>query len=67
MNFKPDPLPSHLFVVRLWTEGAGDDKAGWRGQVRHVLSGETRYFRDWPTLVNHMREMLPARAKLGET
>lgn len=65
MNSKPDTLPSHLFTLRLWTEGVGDDPAGWRGQVRHVLSGETRYFRDWPTLISHLDEMVPARMNRG--
>jgi len=37
---------SHLFTVRLWLEELGDGRAEWRGQVQHVLSGETHYFRD---------------------
>jgi hypothetical protein len=42
---------SHLFTVRLWAEELGNGQTEWRGQVQHVLSGETRYFRDWGTLV----------------
>ena len=41
---------SHLFTVRLWSEALGDGRAEWRGQVRYVASGETRYFRDWSAL-----------------
>jgi chemotaxis methyl-accepting protein methylase len=50
---------THLLTVRMWAEVVGNDQAEWRGQVRHVTSGETRYFRDWPALVTFLREMLP--------
>lgn len=43
---------SYLFMVRVWAEELGDDQWEWRGQVRHVISGETRYFRDWAALVD---------------
>jgi hypothetical protein len=49
---------SHLFTVRVWQEGLGGGRAEWRGQVRHVASGETSYFRDWPTLVSLLIKML---------
>jgi hypothetical protein len=50
---QPDqPHPRmHLFIVRLWVELFGDDQRELRMQVRHVLSGETRYFRTWPEVV----------------
>lgn len=41
-NKQPHPR-THLFTVRLWVEPLGDEQ-GERMQVRHVLSGETRYF-----------------------
>jgi len=50
---------THLFTIRMWAEALGKDHAEWRGQVRHVTSGETRYFRDWPALVAFLREVLP--------
>jgi hypothetical protein len=37
----------------------GDDQTEWRGEVRHVASGETRYFRDWATLITFLLTMLP--------
>jgi hypothetical protein len=40
-----------LFTVRVWEEDTGEGRSEWRGQVRHVLSGETCYFRDWQSLV----------------
>lgn len=50
---------SHLFTVRIWPEAVGEE-IEWRGKVQHVTSGETRYFRDWPTLVAFLEEMLAA-------
>ena len=38
---------SHLFTVRLWHADLGNDQVEWRGQVTHVLSGESHYFREW--------------------
>jgi len=39
---------THLFLIRLWLEPLADDQREVRMQVKHVLSGETRYFRAWP-------------------
>jgi hypothetical protein len=50
---------SQLFIVRLWIEDVGDGRAEWRGQVQHVISGEARYFREWPTLIAWLVAMLP--------
>lgn len=52
------PHRSHLFTVRLWAEELGAGQSEWRGKVQHVLSGETHYFRDWPTLLTHLQAML---------
>jgi hypothetical protein len=38
--------------------GAGEREV--RMQVRHVLSGETRYFRAWSELETFLLTMLPA-------
>jgi hypothetical protein len=54
-NWKQDQ-GSHLFTVRLWSESLEDHK-GWRGRVQHVLSGETRTFDDWSSLVDIFLEM----------
>lgn len=45
---------SHLFTVRLWVETLGHGQEEIRMQVRHVLSGETRYFRDGSLLVSYL-------------
>ena len=36
---------SHLFTIRLWQEQIDSQQTEVRGKVRHVLSGETQYFR----------------------
>lgn len=51
---------SHLFTLRLWREELGNDQAEWRGKVQHVISAESHYFRDWPTLIVWLQAMLPA-------
>ena len=48
---------THLFLLRIWIEDLSDGKTEWRGQVKHVLSGEVRYFRDWATLADHLQAM----------
>ena len=58
MSKEQEQHRSYLFTLRLWPEALGDGQAEWRGQVRHVTSGETRYFRDWSTLVTFLLEVL---------
>ena len=45
---------SYLFTVRLWKEDMGDASKELRGEVRHVLSGEVHYFRNWHTLLEYL-------------
>jgi hypothetical protein len=47
--------PTHLFTVRLWLEAWGEGQGELRMQVKHVLSGETRYFRDWGLLSTYLQ------------
>ena len=42
---------SYLFTLRLWADNMETQPTEWRGQVRDVASGETRYFRDWSALI----------------
>lgn len=51
---------SQLFTVRVWIEPLGNGQTELRGQVRHVLSGETRYFREWAVLIVYITERLTA-------
>lgn len=45
---------THLFLVRLWVEPFANDQCEVRMQVKHVLNGETRYFRTWPDVVEFL-------------
>ncbi len=63
MTQKATDLPSrrtesHLFTVRLWPGPDPEAGSGWRGRVTHVLSGETRYFREWPALADFLNTVL---------
>ena len=53
---------SHLFTLRVWDEEVSEGEGEWRGKVQHVISGETRSFRDWQTLISLITGMLPSRA-----
>jgi hypothetical protein len=59
MDKAEPPARMHLFTVRVWLEELGAGQTEWRGEVRDVVSGEVRYFRDWPTLVTLVQAMLP--------
>ncbi len=50
---------THLFTLRMWAEDLGEDRLEWRAQVRHVLSGETHYFRRWSELWDFVQACLP--------
>ena len=63
-----DPIPhsddswsqSQLFTIRVWYEQFDAEQREVRMQVRHVLSGETRYFRDWTAVTTYMVSKLEA-------
>ncbi len=49
---------TYLFTVRLWTEDMGSAETEIRGEVRHVLGGEVRYFRDCTTLTAYLTDKM---------
>ena len=49
---------SSLFTMRLWRQVSGEQPGEVRIQVRHVLSGETRYFRNWAQLEDYLEQKL---------
>jgi hypothetical protein len=53
---------SHLFTLRIWQEDLGNGEVEWRSRVQHVMSGEVRYFRDWPSLIAFLLVLSNAEA-----
>lgn len=41
---------SELFTIRLWAEELDEEGREYRGQVKHVVTGVTRNFREWADL-----------------
>jgi hypothetical protein len=44
----------------------GENRVEVRGEVRHVLSGELRYFREWDSLITYLAEKVCERAQEGQ-
>lgn len=51
-------VESQLFTIRVWLETDADNQRQWRGKLRHVPSGEIRYFRGWAALIPLILDML---------
>ena len=66
----PTPNAAASFFVRVWQE-PGDKNGQWRGEVRHVQSGENAYFCDAGDLLAflaaHGGKELIRRAKKGRS
>jgi hypothetical protein len=58
------PYSSQLFTVRLWAEEASEGRIEWRGQVKHVLSGRARYFRNWSDLIAFLDHVAREQSRL---
>ena len=54
---------AHIFILKLWQEVIDDEQnhkqTEWRGRIQDVFNGETHYFRDWPTVVKFIENILP--------
>jgi hypothetical protein len=57
---------SQLFTVRLWAENIGD-ATEYRGQVRDVVSGAYRGFRQWSELTEFMEARVNDHRSAGHT
>ncbi len=57
------PDHAHIFILKLWQEVLDEEHAHpqteWRGKIQDVRNGETHYFRDWPTIVHFISNILP--------
>jgi len=58
MKDAPRSPLTNLFTLRLWLEPLGDDRYEWRGEVKHLFTGEIRYFRRWEEIATLVSEML---------
>lgn len=52
------PPRRYVFTLHLWQEALDVDQFEWRGQVKHVASGDLRYFRDAKTLYDVLETMI---------
>ena len=60
-NSPDDPWTrSQLFTVRLWYERVDAGQWEVRMQAKHILTGETRYFREWSPLAAYLVNKLDA-------
>jgi len=60
MQFMPLHPRAQLFTFRVWAEPLGEAQVEMRMAVRHVPSGETRYFREWAKVASYVRDKLQA-------
>jgi hypothetical protein len=51
---------TEAFVLRVWLEPFGDDVEGgeWRGELKRVRDGTSRYFRGMDGMTETLRELL---------
>jgi hypothetical protein len=52
-----ETAPAHTFILRVWLERGNADPGEWRGELKHVPSGECVYFRGFsalPPLLAHL-------------
>ena len=58
-NSPDDPWTrSQSFTVRIWYELIDTDQWEVRVQTKHILTGETRYFREWALLAAYLTSKL---------
>ena len=58
MNNSPQSHFPQLFVLKLWRVEGGEGEMEWRGQIQHIASRETRYFREWDALLQFVQTQL---------
>lgn len=51
---------SQSFTVRVWYELVDAGQSEVRMQAKHILTGETRYFREWGLLASYLTSKLDA-------
>ncbi|MCB8939798.1 MAG: hypothetical protein H6655_15405 [Ardenticatenaceae bacterium] len=56
---------SQFFTLRVWCEAVGNGRTEFRGTLKHVLSGKTTHFRDWPTLIALIEDIWADSGKIS--
>ncbi len=56
MTGESSPPPTSTFVIRFWREWSAAGPR-WRGQIKHVESGETATFLDWNQMLDFFRRI----------
>jgi hypothetical protein len=49
---------TQLFTLHLWLEDMGNGRCEIRGQVKHILTGETIHFREWSPFLAFLQQKL---------
>jgi hypothetical protein len=65
MTEEREGTQSQMFTLRVWIEDVGNGRTEIRGTLKHVLTGETRHFRDWSTLTTFLQQWTMAGAAIG--
>ncbi|HWK89763.1 MAG TPA: hypothetical protein VNP72_07200, partial [Longimicrobium sp.] len=61
-------MPAHSFILRVWLERSDGEPGEWRGELKHVPSGETAFFRTLDGLQPLLERLLAAGGTArGET
>ena len=63
---KQPEATSQLFTLRVWVEELENGRFEFRGTLKHILTGETHHFRDWPTLIHHIESARIFRINEGK-
>ena len=58
---------SQSFLIRVWVEEVGNGRIEYRGQVKHIRSAETAYFREWYSLQSFLKRKLEEKESAGTT
>jgi hypothetical protein len=54
-----EPPLSQTYILRVWLEPGADGGAGeWRGELKQVPGGATKYFRTWDALPALLRQVV---------
>jgi hypothetical protein len=56
---------SQLFTIRVWMESVNPDTRQVRIQVKHVLSGATRTFLQWPAVIAFIETQIQEKGSMN--